>query len=421
MKGVNWKGSNLLLLPLMIYSSMVFAERSGFYTIVGPDGRIMVIDRNAAAVPAKPAKASSAGGPASARPDALPAQPERGEAPVQAVAPQVAQTPQPMTVSPVPVSQVQLPRENTVPSTAVRQPVTTAQPKQDRQGSASAVTNQAGKQQPPQIALPVQSDTLSADGQKMPASVTATNVPKTVQASSLAQPVDTVPKTDEGSNPVTVINGEQYIDSEYLEQREFNLDGKKRFYSLPDGMGRTQVLEREKGVDMSVFKGPKVEAPKVVTLSRDYERLDAEKVVSLTGVQCFSEKQLEKAKVIKEKATVDFWPRPSFEPRFDFVLARFDTEVSDIEFTSYAGSMNNPAFYWPLPIFLDKNACVLEGVNAFYQRNINATSLQHQGLQGFLHVPAGAKYILLTPLEAAADLSNIKLTNKGQIRLTPVR
>lgn len=249
--------------------------------------------------------------------------------------------------------------------------------------------------------------------------------PAPVQAPVLAQQpkqgaAATVNAGDEAS-PVTTINGEQYIQSEYLEQKEFNLEGKKRFYAVPNVFGGTQVLEREKGVDMNVFRGPKVEAPRVVSLSKDYQRLDASQVVGLTGVQCFTEKQLEKAKLLKPKATLDFWPRPSFEPRFDFVIAEFESSISDIELTSYAATSRNPVFYWPLPIFLDQNACVMEGVNAFYQRNIAANSLQHQALQGFLHVPKGARYLLLTPLESAADLSGLKLTNKGQIRLTPIR
>jgi hypothetical protein len=45
----------------------------------------------------------------------------------------------------------------------------------------------------------------------------------------------------------------------------------------------------------------------------------------------------------------------------------------------------------------------------------------HQALQGYLHLPSATKYILLTPLETAADLSETQLTNKGQVRLTPIR
>ncbi len=55
--------------------------------------------------------------------------------------------------------------------------------------------------------------------------------------------------------------GEQYVKSEYLEDQEFNLEGKKRFYSMPEGMidtkngggARMQVVERERGVSRSVL------------------------------------------------------------------------------------------------------------------------------------------------------------------------
>lgn len=427
MTGSNWKRYAIAIFPLMVSSSMVFAERAGFYTIIGPDGRVMVIDRNAAAStkPAKDTKDSA-----------------QGEV-VQKTAPSLATPVEPASLQqPKPVANVLQQQQSGMaaakPIAQPMPPVVVSFPKVDTKskdgGKLPAVKSQAGVNQAvaSHPALPVvpaissvsqpnagitatkQPAASPSPGINQPASVTA------AQAASPAVKTSDAP-AEQQQGPVTTIDGVQYIQSEYLEQKEFNLDGKKRFYSLPDGLGGKQVLQREKGVDMNVFKGPQVELPKVVTLSKDYQRIDAKQVVDLIGMSCFSEKQLEKAKPLKEKATLDFWPRPSFEPKFDFVVARFESDISDIELTSYATTMRNPLFYWPLPIFLDKNACVLEGVNAFYQRTLDATAMQHQAVQGFLHVPQGARYLLLTPLEVAADLSQMKLTNKGQVRLTPIR
>lgn len=432
MTGSNWKRYAIAIFPLMVSSSMVFAERAGFYTIIGPDGRVMVIDRNAAAStkPAKDTKDSA-----------------QGEV-VQKTAPLLATPVEPTSLQqPKPVANVSQQQQSGMaaakpiaqPDTQSKLPVVVSSPKDDTTfkdgGKLPAAKSQTVKQAVashpalpvapaiPSVSQPNAGIGIAAAKQSAASPSPGSNQPASVTAVQAAPP--TVKNTDaqalQQQGPVTTIDGVQYIQSEYLEQKEFNLDGKKRFYSLPDGLGGKQVLQREKGVDMNVFKGPQVELPKVVTLSKDYQRIDAKQVVDLIGTSCFSEKQLEKAKPLKEKATLDFWPRPSFEPRFDFVVARFESDISDIELTSYATTMRNPLFYWPLPIFLDKNACVLEGVNAFYQRTLDATAMQHQAVQGFLHVPPGAKYLLLTPLEVAADLSQMKLTNKGQVRLTPIR
>ena len=58
----------------------------------------------------------------------------------------------------------------------------------------------------------------------------------------------------------SALGAEQYVNSEYLEGKEFNLEGKKRFYAMPEGVidhkvgaTRMQMVEREKGVGQSVI------------------------------------------------------------------------------------------------------------------------------------------------------------------------
>ncbi|WP_406612820.1 putative pilus assembly protein FilE, partial [Acinetobacter schindleri] len=57
------------------------------------------------------------------------------------------------------------------------------------------------------------------------------------------------------------IEGNQYVKNEVLEEKEFNLDGKKRFYTMPEGIidtkngsTRLQTVEREKGIGKSVMQ-----------------------------------------------------------------------------------------------------------------------------------------------------------------------
>ena len=366
----------------LLCTNLSYAERSGFYTIIDPDGRVMVIDRavtdNKKTSPVKPRTAQAA----------LPA--------VQMDNPSVDNA-TPHQSSPVKPSTK---TSDSNSQTAIQQPV------------ESKVV----------VVKPVSKKTDQAvTTQDAPSSAVKQSNPLESTTVSLIQQAQQPESTDSTANPVTIIDGEKYIDSEYLEQREFNLEGRKRFYTLPDGTGRAQVVEREKGVDMTAFRSSNIEKPQIVTLAKDYQRIAKDDVVNLIGMQCFSQKQLKKTKLINKSEPLNLWPRPGLEPKFDFVVAEFQEQINDIQVTSYTDNISNPTFYWPLPIFLDANGCVIEGVNSFYQQTIAASVTTHQAIQGYLHVPASTKYMVLTPLEAAADLMQIQLTNKGQVRLTPIR
>ena len=367
----------------LLCTNLAYAERSGFYTIIGPDGRVMVIDRSSS---------------------------ERKKS--DQIKPQPAQPTLPTASNPTNQrAQVSNPITSSAPSGQIN----------NNQITSSQIALEQSAQQPaPQLKSNSLTEKTNPVLQPVPRSSEPQHSPVSPIVNSVkAQPEPSSAQTS--TNPVTVIDGERYIDSEYLEQHEFNLEGKKRFYNLPDGIGGTQIIEREKGVDMTAFKYAKVEQPQVVSLAKDYQLLTKDEVVDLIGMHCFSSKQLKKTKLLNKHEPLNLWPRPSFESKFDFVVTEFQQSIHDIKLTSYADSMTTPTFYWPLPIFLDDKGCVLEGVNSFYQHTILPTVTTHQAIQGYLHIPAGTKYMVLTPLEAAADLKQVQLTNKGQVRLTPIR
>lgn len=378
----------------LLCTNLSYAERSGFYTIIDPDGRVMVIDRattdNKKTNPVKPYAAQAA----------LPAVQMGTPSVDSSIAKQIS----PDKASNIKSSNIKpsIANSNSTSQSAAQQPV----PSKVVFKSVTEKTDQAVKAVPTQVA---------------PRSVVKKSIALESAVVSPMQSAQQSGSTDSSANPVTIIDGEKYIDSEYLEQREFNLEGKKRFYTLPDGTGRAQVVEREKGVDMTAFKPSNIEKPQIVSLAKDYQRLAKDDVVNLIGMQCFSQKQLKKTKLINKSEPLNLWPRPGLEPKFDFVVAEFQEQINDIQVTSYTDSISNPIFYWPLPIFLDASGCVIEGVNSFYQQTIAPSVTTHQAIQGYLHIPAGTKYLVLTPLEAAADLMQIQLTNKGQVRLTPIR
>ena len=282
----------------------------------------------------------------------------------------------------------------------------------------------------PPPAAPVQNSTPITVPEPLPVPQAAVPVVVTpvIPAPVLPSPSIAVPSatiapaaaaTPATASPFIEFGGQQYVDSAYLEKREFNLEGKKRFYSVPDGLGGNQVIERESGVRLSNFI-PQLERPTAVSLSDGYRRIAPTTLVELTNRQCLSAAQLKTAKPMTEKP-VDFWPVPSFQPKFEFVLAELTQEFRNIHLMSYTSTTRRPSYYWPLPIFLDQRGCILEGVAGFYQSKTAATWLQQAALQGHLAVPKGARYLLLTPLVEAAELSGETLADRGQLRLTPLR
>ncbi len=63
-------------------------------------------------------------------------------------------------------------------------------------------------------------------------------------------------------------------------------------------------------------------------------------------------------------------------------------------------TQNDPTFYWPFAVFLDQNACVLEGVGGFKNDENSPSMLSHEMIAGILHVPEQSHYLLLTPLSS---------------------
>ncbi len=249
------------------------------------------------------------------------------------------------------------------------------------------------------------------------------------------QPKNTVPSPDTSSAPVdplSTLNGVQYVDSGYLEKREFNLEGKKRFYAVPDGLGGTQVLERVPGGlnEVSVLgeNAPASEnrQPAVlVTLSEHYQRVPAADIAPLIGMTCLASPALKQAKILHNQP-LNLWPRSDAQSTdrkkaLNFLLVDLRQGFKDMSLQSFAPLGRRSDYYWPLVIFLDDKGCLIEGVNAFYQNTLPSTMLQQSGLIGTLHVPEKSRYMMLTPLVEATDLPHIKLSEIGQLRLIPLR
>ncbi|NHB59378.1 putative pilus assembly protein FilE [Acinetobacter sp. 194] len=236
---------------------------------------------------------------------------------------------------------------------------------------------------------------------------------------------DKSPKKEVQPTKVTVIDGVKYIDNEYLEDREFNLEGRKRFYMTQDfGGGRKfETVEREKGITKSVLNkfinAGKAEEKTPVVLASTYYRMPKDDVVQSLEQTCFADKKIKKAKVLgAKKEELGIWPVKPIKEKFAYEVVKLDQRVQNIQVVSYASSQNNPNFYWPFVVFLDQQGCVIEGVSGFKNENKTETNFSHSALEGVLIKPPQAVYLFMTPLVESIDAQNVQLSNQGQIKLT---
>ena len=227
--------------------------------------------------------------------------------------------------------------------------------------------------------------------------------------------------------------GEQYVKSEYLEDQEFNLEGKKRFYSMPEGMidtkngggTRMQVVERERGVSRSIlnklFKKQSVAEPQAIVLAADYYRVNQAEAIEGLGQQCFAESKKNKVKTLKAQQDLNLWPRAPLTEKFDYELVKLEGDIRNIQIKSYAMKQNQPTFYWPFVVFLDQKGCVIEGAGGFRNQDTAGNVLRHEVIEGMLQLPKNSHYVLLTPLASAVDMEHRALSNQGQLKLIAIR
>lgn len=378
-----------------------------FYTIIGPDGRPMVVQRKAETRPAAKkeavpvnktqaqSRASSALNPAQPQAQIPVSEPVR--APAVAVVPTVS------TVPTQPVTTVKLTEsipQKTPDTAVVEQPVVTP--------VVSATTKPVSASSSPTITSVIP----QTESQE---------VLKTVQA-------DQADRTS--SSGFTEMEGEQYVNNEYLEHSEFNLEGKKRFYMMPEGVvdsklgggaTRVQVVEREKGVGQSVldrlFKKRQPESVKPMVLSSTYYRIAQADAISSLGQSCFNNKKIKHAKTLAVQKDVNLWPRAPLTDEFDYEVVKLEGDLRHLQVNSYASKTRQPTFYWPFAVFLDAQGCVIEGAGGYKSQDTQSTLLQHEQVEGVIQLPAQTRYLLLTPLASAIDMENRQLSNQGQLKI----
>lgn len=398
----------------------VYAEE-GFYTIIGPDGRPMIIPQKKQSQPVKTIpvqqkqekvipvekaeivvveKKQQNKEVASSKPAAAMVIPESSTQ-QQTTNANISQPP---VIAPVPSKQVQKVEE-----------VKQQQPPRPVAETALAKVTSPQKSKPVHVVPP--------------ASVTPTLPTNKTHDKEVVVPShqssDAVNVESSTSAPLSKIDGVEYVNNEYLEDQEFNLDGKKRFYSMPDGTGRMETIERKKGVNQSMLnrllnRNPKPEAP--IVLSSTYIRFSAQDLAAtFENDRCFLKDYKKSIKTLTPKKEVGVWPRKPLKEKFEYELVKLEHSIEYMQIASYASSNEKPVYYWPLVIFLDEKGCAQEAVSGFKNNSVNTTLLQHSAIQGVIKIPPKAEYMMMTPLASAIDMPESELTNQGQIRISALK
>lgn len=420
-----------------------------FHTIIGPDGRPMVVQRPDLPVKKKEVTTSVKPTIQATETKAKVVQPVYISPQVEAQVQDVARELQQQTASDIVKQEMSQKNKQRQEEKSIQQQMTA-------QDSVSIVpvlaagkiskNSQQNVESSVKTKTPVKNKEESVETVSAPKNKSEIEQKKDIQASILntEKPKNLLPKPEFSAPPMpeiipdkqhaalTTIDGESYVTNEYLENKEFNLDGKKRFYAMPEGvidpkMGATriQIVEREKGVGESVlqslFKRNTQEKPKPVVLSTSYYRVSQQDAIEGLGQQCFVEKKLKKAKLLEPKEDINLWPRAPITEQFDFEVVKVEESIKNIEIHSYASKQNNPVFYWPFAVFLDAKGCVLEGAGGYKNNDSDSTRLYREKIEGVVQVPKGTAFMMLTPLASAIDVDNRVLSNQGQLKLIAIR
>lgn len=183
-----------------------------------------------------------------------------------------------------------------------------------------------------------------------------------------------------------------------------------------------ETIERKKGVSRSVLDkiiGKQPASSTTIALAENYVRLSAEDLaVAFENDRCFLQNYSKSIKTLTSQKEIGLWPRKPLKEKFEYEVVKLDSKVDYIQVDSYASSNQKPSYYWPLIVFLDDKGCMQEGVSGFKNGLLPATLFQHSAIYGVIKIPSNIKYLMMTPLASAVDVSEQELSNQGQIKIS---
>lgn len=407
------------LLLLMVSSvSTVYAD--GFYTIIGPDGRPMVVPMKIGKKEAEPPKQQQEAHAEKASQSIITKTDTVESVIVPIEQKRVVESPKPL--------QTKQAQQSTITKKLIEPEVSQPkiEPKVIEQAADSSKTMKMVNNKDFEVKSLVPTKKIGetqASSNSLPKGIpTIEKAPTVVEKIPLTNSVSNSSNEANSTIGFNKVDGVDYVNNEYLENQEFNLDGKKRFYTMPDGTGRMETIERKKGVSRSVLdkllnRSQQSIAP--IVLSGTYIRLSSDDLKSaFENDRCFLDSYKKSIKTLTLKKDIGLWPRKPLKEKFEYDLVKLDPSIQYMQIDSYSSNNEKPVYYWPLVVFLDEKGCIEEGVSGFKNSKTAATVLQHSGIQGVIKVPVGAHYMMMTPLASAVDVSEQELSNQGQIKIS---
>ncbi len=202
--------------------------------------------------------------------------------------------------------------------------------------------------------------------------------------------------TEEGTHKV---DDETYVDTEFLEKKNFNIHDKKRFYYLPDGGIGTRVVESLDGVVNNTAIVSTIVKPNSY-VSSSYWLLEKSDVLQSypQHSECVPPKLIKKnSKPFKN--TNNIWVKPSFTANtlemdglLDLTLQM--PNLKQLRVSSFATTQKKSTFYVPVVVFLDDKGCTLSGVWQYWSRAHPATEFQYASVDGLIDVPVRSAYVV---------------------------
>lgn len=222
----------------------------------------------------------------------------------------------------------------------------------------------------------------------------------------------------------------EFIDSERLEREGFNLEKKKRFFLLNDGMG-SRVEEVQDGlltdrVNTPVAPPPLEEEGLVARWSNDPVELvnpSALHAVRSGKSLCLSPKELSGAEQVGRGSirAVQVNARAWQFLGQGGVLKLFAVEgkgLKKLSLTSYSRKEKNPAFFMPVIAVADEKGCISRAVTAgYFERWIGATKTRQHSVQGSFIMLSGDVYVVLLLPEKQPPATSFPLSPFGEVAI----
>lgn len=209
-------------------------------------------------------------------------------------------------------------------------------------------------------------------------------------------------------------DGVEYVDSELLIEKQFNLSDKKRFFTVPNQVGSVDYIERaDEQVSETLIIKPT--AQPLYRVADNYSVLPASALKSALPMECLTPKQMQKAESFSKRGTKNLWPIQSNKD-FEYELVKLSAADQVIYLQSFE-SKSPGTFYWPLSVFLDQQGCIMQGAATYFTELEASTWIQKSSLKGVLLAPEEAQYLLMTPMAQMPYSEEYSLSRSGSITL----